>query len=557
MAERNRPGELVPVEDRILWMLGARVAFSVLVLGVWLVLGSTANRPAGAAITWVLGALGWPALTSLTLLFARHNRTTARAALTFSLLGDAVLLGFGWWATGALGSPLSYVVILHGIGVTMLASFRTGVKLAVWHSVITLLLLEAAESGKYFDTPAVKINWLQLWFYVGALWTAVLGIASFAAHNERELRRRRYDSEALQIFGGQIVAQPEPAVVAGALAAFAHGELNAVRTAVVALVREGAEENKFRTLAVVVEDDLLPRAQYPGEITGIASVVDAAMALGRPILRSRLDPVKDAWLSAAMPDARGLVVVPFLLEQARGALIVQMGTAAKRINRVERRVVNTAEQATSHAAGALQMAVLNHRLRAQSETDGLTQVSNRRRFDDFLASEISRSAETGLDMALLLVDIDHFKRLNDTYGHQVGDEVLRDVAQAIRLQCPEPHLVARYGGEEFAVVLVDTDPVASLAAAERVRLAIAASGGNISVTASLGVAAYPGHGLTPAEVISAADAALYRAKERGRNQVHAAEAAAPVRFGPKFGQLADKGLFPRQEKSSDPSGTTR
>jgi diguanylate cyclase (GGDEF)-like protein len=124
-------------------------------------------------------------------------------------------------------------------------------------------------------------------------------------------------------------------------------------------------------------------------------------------------------------------------------------------------------------------------------------------------------------MSLLLVDIDHFKRLNDEHGHQVGDDVLRDVARVLSAHARAGDVAARYGGEEFALILADTDLEAAALAAERLRKAVAA-GSTVPVTVSIGAASFPRHGATGFDLIQTADSALYAAKTRGRNRVVAA-----------------------------------
>ncbi|HYN97655.1 MAG TPA: GGDEF domain-containing protein [Pilimelia sp.] len=515
-----RTGELVPVEDRLRWMLLTRAALSIAVLVVWQ--ATTATRGSGGL--WLAGTLGWVAITAFSPFAVSIGRRATRAALTITLLGDGVLLAFGWWATGALNGPLGYLVILHAVAVTMLASFRTGVKLAVWHSVIGMLFLEASAEGLLGQVTPVPL--VRFWLYLGALWLAVLGTASFAAMNERELRRRRYDSEVLREFGLAVGAAPGASAVAVALARFADAELGARRTAVLAYVRDG-DDGPLRGLGAVAAGDGAPVVHELQGEPPEDSALRTASGRTAALLRARLHPTTDRWLADLLPAARNVVIVPFSLQNVIGALVLESGTArwgASAQRRVERRVVNTAEQATAQAAVALERAVLTDRIRAASETDGLTRVANRRRFDEVLRDELARARETGAAVSLVMIDIDYFKRLNDTYGHLVGDEVLRQVAQAIRADCPEPHVVARYGGEEFAAILVGADAAAAVTMAERIRASIGAAPTVTPVTASLGVAACPAHGEHPANLLAAADAALYRAKTSGRNRVVTAEA---------------------------------
>ncbi len=173
------------------------------------------------------------------------------------------------------------------------------------------------------------------------------------------------------------------------------------------------------------------------------------------------------------------------------------------------------------------LASANASLLELSETDGLTGIANRRRFDAGLFAELHRAARAGTPTALLMLDADHFKAYNDRLGHQAGDECLRVLAQTIATPVRNPtDLVARYGGEEFAIILPDTSIVAAGMIAERLRLAVLARAiphpdnpGGL-VTVSIGVACHNrGNGTTPARLIEAADAALYAAKRAGRNRV--------------------------------------
>ena len=177
---------------------------------------------------------------------------------------------------------------------------------------------------------------------------------------------------------------------------------------------------------------------------------------------------------------------------------------------------------------------------ALAMTDGLTGVLNRRAFDDALSREWEHTVRTTGQMSLLLLDIDHFKDFNDTYGHQAGDDCLRVVAAAIRNTLWRPNdILARYGGEEFAVILPDVDASGAVEVAERIRQAITdmkiphlkSQAGRGKVTASIGVAtALSRSGGTirmPEGLLLAADTALYKAKRNGRNRVDTALLLAP------------------------------
>lgn len=176
-----------------------------------------------------------------------------------------------------------------------------------------------------------------------------------------------------------------------------------------------------------------------------------------------------------------------------------------------------------------QLKVANTALAEMATADSITGLANRRRFDVFIHHEWQRSSRTGRPLSLMLVDIDHFKKFNDRYGHPAGDECIRQVAAVLRKAAHRvSDLCCRYGGEEFAVVLVETNAAGALAVAERVkedveRLRIPhAHSLTGCVTVSIGVATRTGDNYsTVNELISACDEVLYQVKEDGRNDAAA------------------------------------
>ncbi|EME71191.1 response regulator [Paramagnetospirillum caucaseum] len=167
-------------------------------------------------------------------------------------------------------------------------------------------------------------------------------------------------------------------------------------------------------------------------------------------------------------------------------------------------------------------------LQSLAVKDGLTGLANRRSFDEKLEAEWLHNQREGTSMAILLVDVDHFKLYNDTYGHQKGDTCLKAVAAALDQQVFRPaDLAARYGGEEFAVIMPNTDLDGALHVADRIQEAVQAMnlphGASLTaecVTLSIGAAALlPSDDHAAADLVAAADAALYRAKRQGRNRV--------------------------------------
>ena len=169
----------------------------------------------------------------------------------------------------------------------------------------------------------------------------------------------------------------------------------------------------------------------------------------------------------------------------------------------------------------------NDELHTLSITDSLTGLYNRAQLPELLARELARAERHRHSFSILMIDIDHFKRFNDTHGHQTGDDLLRHFAGVLKSSLRSCDLAARYGGEEFLVLLTETGPPGALSMAEKLRASVEASRlrGEMGVTVSIGVASYPDNGEEVELLISQADAALYECKRGGRNRVTLAKVA--------------------------------
>ncbi|MDK2957885.1 MAG: hypothetical protein PWQ57_3383 [Desulfovibrionales bacterium] len=187
--------------------------------------------------------------------------------------------------------------------------------------------------------------------------------------------------------------------------------------------------------------------------------------------------------------------------------------------------VQTLRAAVGHLSLALKNALAFQQVRARASRDGLTHIYNRQSLDERLMEELSRGKRYGERLSLLMLDLDHFKQVNDTYGHAVGDEVLKATAGILQDNLRNTDMAARYGGEEFVVVLPHTTEEQAWKLAERIRHGISAkrfrcNGTPFNVTASIGVASVRINALDRGEdLLQRADKALYRAKNEGRNMV--------------------------------------
>jgi diguanylate cyclase (GGDEF)-like protein len=195
------------------------------------------------------------------------------------------------------------------------------------------------------------------------------------------------------------------------------------------------------------------------------------------------------------------------------------------------RTVALAHSLVAQAAVALDNARLHGIVQRQAVTDELTGLSNRRFFRDALETELQRAERFGNPLSLIVADLDDFKRINDRFGHQAGDEVLRTFAETLRGRIRGVDLGARLGGEEFAVLLPETDADGAKALAENLRAAVAGmvvpiGQHQLRITASFGVAAFP-QTHTADELMTAADLALYSAKRQGKDRVIAVTPQEP------------------------------
>jgi diguanylate cyclase (GGDEF)-like protein len=176
---------------------------------------------------------------------------------------------------------------------------------------------------------------------------------------------------------------------------------------------------------------------------------------------------------------------------------------------------------------------LLHRLHEKSIRDALTGLYNRRYLEDSLVREIRRAERRKGTVSLIMFDVDHFKKLNDTYGHDAGDQVLKEIGRTVLEAVRREDIPCRYGGEEFLLILPDAKLEDAARRAEELRgrfadIVIPWHGEELHITVSLGVAAYPDHGASPGKLIAVADGALYQAKEQGRNRVVTAPLPEPA-----------------------------
>lgn len=242
--------------------------------------------------------------------------------------------------------------------------------------------------------------------------------------------------------------------------------------------------------------------------------------------RAQLDPRTQIVFSKKTQKVFGRMTSAMVLPLVSGE--VPLGTlvlASEKVGIYTEQVRTTLQVLSNQLGAALLNAKMVRRLEEMATTDGLTGLPNHRTFQEELDKKLASANRFGAKLSVILCDVDKFKNVNDTYGHPVGDQVLRGLGQTLRRNVVrDTDLAARYGGEEFVIVCEGTDTQGAVNLAERVRKDLesqifATDQGELRCTISMGVATFPEHGRTKEELIEKADTALYAAKEGGRNQV--------------------------------------
>jgi diguanylate cyclase (GGDEF)-like protein len=218
---------------------------------------------------------------------------------------------------------------------------------------------------------------------------------------------------------------------------------------------------------------------------------------------------------------RSLIIVPLKLGKTVKGIMSTQSYSADAYSQEDK---ETLELLASHAVIALENSTLFSEVQELAITDSLTKVNNRRRFFDLAEQEFERSRRYNRPLSLIMLDIDHFKRVNDTYGHAAGDTVLEQLAQLCQKSLREVDVFARYGGEEFVILLPETTSIEAQLTAERIRQLVARTpieitGDSLTITISFGIVELDKDCKNVEELLDRSDQAMYASKRNGRNRV--------------------------------------
>ena len=504
--------ELVPLAQRLNALLTLRLLAAAFVLGVPALVGRESWTLAAATACYV-------ALVGAEALVSRRWSRRATWLVSASVLADGAYLTFAVARTGGYKSSLMFLVFLYVMSVTLLVSHRTGLKVAVWCALLIFLSTAAAEAGVLtFDLPHDdrSTGLAALAFLLFAV-----GAAISSAVNERALRHSRIQLSALVDLDMDLERALRRDDAATVLARHARDRLGFRRVAV--LVRREADKWWARTVDRDGEGEWV-------ECHSPSRRGDETLRARCPSLVRSLDDEQAADL---LPAATNVVLAPICADdEDLGLLVAEWGGRVGA--RIPSLTVRTLYQAAQHAGLALRHRALLDEVERLATRDALTGLANRRLLEETLTRELGRVRRDGTPLSAMVVDIDHFKDINDEHGHLVGDDVLRQVGAVLQANVKAFDLVARFGGDEFVVLLSGCSTRDSGSVAERVRAAVQREVTAAPVTTSAGVATIPDHALEGERLLTAADAALYAAKDAGRDRTVVSDRWLDERAGGKL-----------------------
>jgi len=517
---KTERSDYTALSERMGHLLLLRAALALMVI-TW-----SAVRPEGLGLPFAVlaGASGgYLGIAIVGEVVRRRTNALGFWLLSGLLILDGLYLAFANYATGGTQSPMRFLIYLHLVAVSLLASYRTGLKIALWHSLLLFVALyaQAAALVPAIDVlpgQEVPLDSLPV-LNVTAFWLFAVATSIFSAMNERELRQRRTDLQALVDVGARLDDVGDP-----------------VHQAKIVLDGLADRFGFSRGAMIGYSDDKLILMASTGA-TGVPSMPvapDAVIATAwerREVLTvRRLDPERNPLLSSVLPGGHNLLVAPMIADgRAIGAIVVEH--RSRSIFGVERRVTSVMGQFAAVAALNLRNAVLLRHVQDLAERDSLTGAANRRMFQMALERILAEHEESGVRedgqvTAVLFIDLDDFKVVNDTLGHAAGDALLVAVTERITEMVRDDDLVARLGGDEFAILTADQpDLERASAMAERVARELRAPYhiGNqaLTISASIGVACAREAKATPAEtaeeLVRNADVAMYMAKANGKS----------------------------------------
>ncbi|MGE5607015.1 MAG: GGDEF domain-containing protein [Bacteroidota bacterium] len=427
------------------------------------------------------------------------------------LLIDMTVTCFMLIRTGGLNSELSFFLFLPII-VAAVRSRLTGI--LIWSSIMALILTSAAYYTETISFGALltKIAYLFLAGILGGLLVKKTYIVTEVVSEKLVQLNTRL--QKLNSFSQEVSGSSDLDAIFNRTIKAVH-QNNPNLLVAVALFDESGQ---LKIWDSSWEEDWL--SNYDSHPLNKQSITLAPILVFRePLLCSDIYKHQELVEIFEGIPIRALFAFPIVVAgEVAGALIV----ATRNSQVLPESDLQFMNSITTQAGVALQNIASLNQVKQQADTDGLTGLYNRRYFNEKLEELVNQSIEDGTSLSLIMIDVDNFKKYNDTYGHPAGDQLLKTVAMVISDTVREGDIVTRYGGEEFAVILKRSSRETALQIAERIRIAVAnISGGGLKtpVTVSLGVGTIPEHATDRAGLVEFADQSLYHSKQSGKNRV--------------------------------------
>lgn len=427
------------------------------------------------------------------------------------LLIDMLVTGFMLIRTGGLNSELSFFLFLP----IVVAAVRCRlIGIIIWSSIMALILTGAAyfTATLSFGALLAKIAYLFLAGILGGWLVQKTYIATEAVSEKLVQLNTRL--QKLNNFSQEVSGSSDLDAIFNRIIRAVH-QNNPNMLVAIALFDESGQ---LKIWDSSWEEEWL--SKYESHPLNKQSITLAPILVFRePLLCSNINKHQELVGVFAGIPIQALFAFPIVVAgEVAGALMVTTPNS-QALPESDLQIMNSI---TTQAGVALQNLASLNEVKQQADTDGLTGLYNRRYFNEKLEELVNRAREDGSSLSLIMIDVDNFKKYNDTYGHPAGDQLLKTVATVIGDAVREGDIVTRYGGEEFAVILSLTGRETALQIAERIRIAVAnipAGGIKSPVTVSLGVGTIPEHATDRAGLIEFADQSLYHSKQSGKNRV--------------------------------------
>src|SRR5437660_699636 len=366
--------------------------------------------------------------------------------------------------------------------------------------------------------------------------------AMVAMSTEREYVFQQRDLEVMQTAAGQLSVAVENARLFAEELRRSHqlAFLNSIsKTAISSedaeqmladIVAEIQKAFRFDHIGIGILDYVTKEIEIKAEAGSTAQAKGKRIPLGTGVVgrvarsneRALVQKADEGHLPGILPESRAVLCIPITYGES---LLGVLNVESREENAFSEQDVLIMSTLADLLATALHNAFIFQKLQQQSITDGLTGIKTRRFFWEALTSEWKRASRSGRPFSVVLIDLDKFKEVNDTFGHLEGDLVLARVGRLLEQRCRQSNVVARYGGDEFIILMPETGVEQARSLAERLRLWLAQDAmlAEHAITGSFGVASFPAHGFSAEDIIRVADAGMYSAKHAGGNRVSMAE----------------------------------